>query len=89
METKNLTVKITDGHTTKVVHANRLQHCKQPQHDPTCAPSVTSKGVHLKLITMLSLYLLWSDVTHNVPDNHLIGFTCKAWGQAFKRRGHM
>ena len=34
IEIKNpINVKITDGQTTKVVHVNRLQHRKQPQHD--------------------------------------------------------
>jgi len=28
-------VKIYDGQSTKVVHVNRLQHCKQPQYDST------------------------------------------------------
>ena len=40
-EVKNpINVKITDGQTTKVVHVNRLQHRKQPQHD-TVPPSDT------------------------------------------------
>ena len=34
IELKNpVDVKITDGQTIKVVHVNRLQHHKQPQHD--------------------------------------------------------
>jgi len=36
LEIKSSTdIKISDGQSTKVVHVNRLQHCKQPQYDPT------------------------------------------------------
>ena len=89
-EVKNpINVKITDGQTTKVVHVNRLQHRKQPQHD-TVPPSDTyTNWVPAQIDHHVFPVFPPSDVIRNVPDDHRIGFACKAWGQALKRRGHM
>ena len=83
--------KITDGQTTKIVHINRLQHRKQPQHDtvPSDNTNTYTSWTPPKLIIIFFLNLLQSDDIHKRPDDHLIGFAYKAWGQAFKRRGRV
>ena len=85
--TNPINAEITDGQTTEIVHMNRLHHHAQPQHDsaqpkniphnPWAPPQIDH---HVVTVPLLRL------IIPNAIDNHMTGYSCKAWDK-FSKEG--